>query len=167
MTLCFINVILGLVIHAPSRIFPPGSETGKHFGDRTGNGEDCGFRTCSGNSFSPTVHGLRLNSMVRQKNPVKFGLIRFVQTRHRFLNTLDTTHSNKCQQQTGWKHSPRFYVMLYLSTNFETRYLLSSCSNHSIDKNFYFRPNICRRLHLVYLEIDEIRLIIIYTKKTF
>jgi hypothetical protein len=28
--------------------------------------------------------------------------------------------------------------MLYLSTNFETRYLLSSCSNQSIDKKFLF-----------------------------
>ncbi len=30
--------------------------------------------------------------------------------------------------------------MLYLSTNFETRYLLCSYSNQSIDKNFQFSP---------------------------
>ncbi len=30
--------------------------------------------------------------------------------------------------------------MLYLSTNFETRYLLCSCSNQSIDKKFRFSP---------------------------
>ncbi len=57
---------------------------------------------------------------------------------HRFLNTLDTTHSNIHQQQTGWNTPQGF--MCYLSTNFETRYLLSSCSNQSIDKNFQFSP---------------------------
>ncbi len=51
---------------------------------------------------------------------------------HRFLKTLVTTHSKLHQQQTGWKHLQGF--MLHLSTNFETRYLLSSCSNCSIDK---------------------------------
>ncbi len=55
---------------------------------------------------------------------------------HQFLNTLDTTHSNIHEQQTGWNTPQGF--MLYLSTNFETRYLLSSCSNQSIDKNFRF-----------------------------
>jgi hypothetical protein len=30
--------------------------------------------------------------------------------------------------------------MLYLGTNFETRYLLSSCANQSIDKKFLFSP---------------------------
>ncbi len=55
---------------------------------------------------------------------------------HRFLNTLDTNHSNIHQQQTGWNTPQGF--MIYLSTNFETRYLLSSCSNQSIDKNFRF-----------------------------
>ncbi len=57
---------------------------------------------------------------------------------HRFLNTLDTTHSNIHQQQTGWKRPQGF--RLYLSTNFETRYLLSSCSNCSIDKKFQCLP---------------------------
>ncbi len=57
---------------------------------------------------------------------------------HLFLNTLDTTHSNIHQQQTGWNTPQGF--MLYLSTNFETRYLLSSWSNQSIDKYFLFSP---------------------------
>jgi hypothetical protein len=57
---------------------------------------------------------------------------------HQFLNTLDATHSNIHQQQTGWNTPQGF--MLYLSTNFETRYLLSSCSNLSIDKHYQFSP---------------------------
>ncbi len=64
--------------------------------------------------------------------------ISLLSSNHRFLNTLDTTHSNVDQQQTGWNTPQGF--MLYLSTNFETRYLLSSCSNQSIDKNFQFSP---------------------------
>jgi hypothetical protein len=63
---------------------------------------------------------------------------KLVRSSHIFLNTLDTTHSNIHQQQTGWNTPQGF--MLYLSTDFETRYLLSSCSNQSIDKKFQFSP---------------------------
>ncbi len=74
------------------------------------------------------------------KAPAKWFIFYFatVITTHRFLNTLDTTHSNIHQQQTGLNTPQGF--MLYLSTNFETRYLLSSCSNQSIDKKILFSP---------------------------
>ncbi len=69
---------------------------------------------------------------------VNWYIFTFLGASHQFLNTLDTTHSNIHQQQTGW-NTPQGFI-LYLSTNFETRYLLSSCSNQSMDKNFQFSP---------------------------
>ncbi len=70
---------------------------------------------------------------------------------HRFSNTIDTTLSKTYADSKQGERSAQ--GLCYLSTNFETRYLLNFCSNHSIDKKIYFHLNICRRLHLVYLEI--------------
>ncbi len=68
---------------------------------------------------------------------------------NRFLNTLDTTHSDIHQQQTGWKESPN--LMVYLSTNFETRCLLNPAQITAKTNFFYFHPHLASRLHLVCL----------------